>query len=144
MVDANGVFYRTEEQRMNAENPDYENQNLVSGIYSYIPNYEGMLFDGINAVNPSQQPGEYKATLKDIDVEVLEAYQYEKWTDFLQYQEEVGPWFPIYSVKNTWEPSSEAAVACQKIEELKREWLPKVIMSSPDKVDAVWDEYMNI
>lgn len=141
-VDENGKFYRSEEQRANAEDPDFENQNFINKYYSYIPGYEGLLEDGINAVRPDQQPEEFKATLKDIDKEILAAYGYEKWTDFLTYTEDIGPWYPIYTAKNTWEASSDAFIASQKMEEVKREWLPKVIMSKPGEVDSTWDQYM--
>lgn len=140
-VDENGVFYRTEEQRANAKNQDWVNQNLCN--YNYLPNYQGMLFDGINAVSPGEQPGEFEATLSDIDREVLKAYGYEKWTDFLNYSDDIGPWYPIYSAKNTWEASSEASIAAQKMEDVKRVWLPKVIMSSSSDVDKAWDDYMD-
>lgn len=144
-VGDDGIFYRTEEQRANAKDADWVNQNLASTIYSYLPNYSsGLLFDGKNAVNPAEQPNEFREDLSDYDKKVLDAYGYTKWTDFLDYSDDVGPWFPIYSAKNTWESSSEAAIAAQKMEEVKREWLPKVIMCSPDKVESTWEKYMDI
>lgn len=143
-VGEDGKFYRTEEQRANAENPDYINQNCVNKYYGYIPCYEGMLFDGINTVWPSQQPEEFQASLKDIDKEVLSAYGHNIWTDFLPYTEDIGPWYPIYTAKNTWEASSDAAIAAQKMEEVKREWLPKVIMSKEGEFDKTWNKYMDI
>lgn len=144
MVDEDGMFYRTEEQRENAKDADWVNQNLASTIYSYLPNYSsGLLFDGKNAVSPAEQPSEFREGLSEYDKKVLDAYGYTKWTDFLDYSEDVGPWFPIYSAKNTWESSSDAAIAAQKMEEVKREWLPKVIMASTDKVEDTWNEYMD-
>ena len=144
MVDEDGMYYRTEEQRENAKDSDWVNENLASTIYSYLPNYSsGLLFDGKNAVNPAEQPSEFREGLSEYDKKVLDAYGYTKWTDFLTYTDDVGPWFPIYSAKNTWESSSDAAIAFQKMEEVKREWLPKVIMASTDKVEDTWNKYMD-
>ena len=30
------------------------------------------------------------------------------------------------------------------MDEVKHEWLPKVIMSAPEEFDAVWEQYMDV
>ena len=71
MVDENGVFYRTEEQRSNIRNTDWVTQNMVSSAYAYFPHYEGLFDDGINAIDPNQQPGEYYDSLEPVEKELL-------------------------------------------------------------------------
>ena len=47
----------------NIRNTDWVTQNMVSSAYAYFPHYEGLFDDGINAIDPNQQPGEYYDSL---------------------------------------------------------------------------------
>lgn len=139
-VDENGKFYRTEEQRANAKDQDWVNANLCN--YSYLPNYKGMQADGINTISPGEQPEEFRATLTDTDKKILDAYGYETFSDFLNAPpEENEPWFPIYSYVNNLTADSPAGLASQKMDDIKKQWLPKVIMSGASNFDSIWDEY---
>ncbi|MET1168016.1 sugar ABC transporter substrate-binding protein, partial [Bacillus velezensis] len=79
------------------------------------------------------------ATLNDIDKKVLKAYGYTKFTDFLEPAEENEPWSPIYTYN--FEPNKPETIARQKMDDVKRKWLPKVIMTSPAEFDKAWEEY---
>ncbi len=140
-IDDSGKFYRTEEQRATWKDPDYYKVNRTP--YSYLPGFKGMLPDGINAVNPSQQPEEYLATLEDYDKEVLAAYGHEKWTDFVAAQDPLTPWFPIYTERNTWTAKDEAGIASQNMQEVKMQWLPKVISGGAENFTENWKAYTN-
>ena len=137
-VDDKGVFSRNEEQRANSKDPDWVLANTGSPLV-YFPHHEGMTADGKNALDPKEQPEEYLATLNDIDKKVLKAYGYTKFTDFLEPAEENEPWFPIYTYN--FEPNKPETIARQKMDDVKRKWLPKVIMTSPAEFDKAWDEY---
>lgn len=140
-VDDKGVFYRTEEQRNNAKDQNYVTNNFSD--YNYFPTYGGMMEDGINAVSPGEQPDEFYATLSDLDRKILDAYGYKKWTDFLTPVEENAPWYPIYSATNGWTASTPEGISKEKMTEVKQQWLPKVIMTSPDKFESAWNDYMD-
>ena len=141
-VDEDGVFYRTEEQRSNAKNTAWTNENFCD--YQYFPHFEGMLVDGINTVSPGEQPEEFYATLSEPDQKILDAYGYERFTDFLpEPAEELEPWFPIYSFTNLLSADSAAGIAKQKMDDIKRQWLPKVIITGTDKFEETWDKYVN-
>ena len=141
-VGENGVFYRTKEQRDNWDNDDYLKQN--SCTYEYFPTYEGMLPDGINTVLPREQPGEYYASLSAYDKKVLDAYGYQIWSDFLGEEREGDPWYPIYPSAEDWGMDTEYGKAKEDMKLLKKEWLPKLIMTSPDEFDAAWDHYVDM
>jgi len=143
LVDDKGVFYRNEEQRENFRNKDWQNANL--SMYKYFPQYSaGYYSDGVNTILSEQQEGEFNATLRDIDKKVLNAYGCKRWTDFLdESPEENDPWYPIYSACNAWSADQPEAMAMQKMDDIKKQWLPKVIMTSPDKFDAAWNEYQS-
>jgi len=142
-VDADGMYYRTDDQRKNAENPDWVTQNLANTMYSYFPAYIGTM-DGKNAIEPKDQYSEFELGLKDIDKRILDAYGYERWTDFLTPVEENAPWFPLYSATNSWTTDTAYGVAQQKMSDIKHQWLPKVIMTPAEEFEQVWAEYMKI
>ena len=63
-------------------------------------------------------------------------------TDFLpEPAEKNQPWFPIYSFASTLTADSEAGIAMQKMDEIKKKWLPTVIMTEPSKFEDTWNEY---
>lgn len=140
-VGEDGLFYRTEEQRANARDTDYALQNHYT--YNYFPTYIGTFEDG-NAISPAEQPAEFYDGLVSIDKEVLDAYGYEKWTDFLNPVpvEENGAWYPIYSATSGWASNSPEAIANEKMTEVKQQWLPRVIMGSVDDFEKNWTDYM--
>ena len=55
-VDDDGLFYRTEEQRMQAADTAYKHHTL---FIFYFPSYKGTSDDGINANWPDEQPDEF-------------------------------------------------------------------------------------
>lgn len=139
-VDENGVFYRTEEQRKQRENAEYLSMNAYS--YGYFPAYEGLLDDGINTVEPSDQPGEFYANLSDYDKKVLDAYGYHTWTEFLGPKTEGTPWYPLYSCKENWPADAECKKASENMDRIKRSWLPKLIMSPVEEYEENWNRYI--
>lgn len=139
-VDENGLFYRTDEQRQNRKNVDWVNKNLVTNAYSYLPQYGGVLPDGKNSVDPEQQPAEYYASLREYDQKFLDAYGYETYLDFLTISNETSDWYPLWSYVNSWSGDKDYVVAWRKMDDVKKEWLPKIIMS--DDYPAAWKEYM--
>ena len=139
-VDADGIFSRTQEQRDNNKIEEWRAKNVCN--YSYFPQYTGLLEDNKNAVLPGQQPKEFDDGLSDVDKKILDAYGYEKFTDFLpEPAEKNQPWFPIYSFASTLTADSEAGIAMQKMDEIKKKWLPTVIMTEPSKFEDTWNEY---
>jgi putative aldouronate transport system substrate-binding protein len=139
-VDDKGVFSRTEEQRTNAKNQDWVNANFCP--YAWFPNYRGMLADGINCASPGDQPDEFYSTLSKTDKNILDHYGYKKFTDFMNTPpEENTPWFPIYSYTNSLTADHPAGIAIAKMDDIKKQWLPKVIMTGTDKFDSAWKEY---
>ncbi len=140
-VDEKGIFYRTEEQRSNWSNGDYLKENVCS--YTYFPAYEGMLADGINTVLPAEQPGEYYQKLSEYDKKVLDAYGFQTWKEFLGEEIEGNPWFPLYSCVADWPVESDYGKARAKMEEVKRLWLPKIIMSPEEEFEENWSSYMS-
>lgn len=137
-VDENGLFYRTEEQRLKASDTAYKASHLCT--YSYFPQYAGTSRDGINAMQPQYQPTEFFDGLSDDVKKCFEAYGAETYVDMLGSSEAPGPWYPMYSYSNNMTTSTPGGMALTKMGEIKHEYLPKVVMA--EDFDAAWDEYM--
>ena len=137
-VDENGLFYRTEEQRLEASDTAYKASHLCT--YSYFPQYAGTSRDGINAMQPQYQPTEFFDGLSDDVKKCFEAYGAETYVDMLGTGVAPGPWYPMYSYSNNMTTSTPGGMALTKMGEIKHEYLPKVVMA--EDFDAAWDEYM--
>lgn len=141
MVDSNGEFYRTEQQRENSISDDWVLSNMCP--YSYLPKFEGLLDDGINATVYWEQTKEFYENLSESDREILDAYGYETFNDFIpKVEEKVSEWFPIYSFTDTLSIDTPAGIAKQKMSEIQRKYLPKIIMDSMERFEDNWNEYM--
>lgn len=138
-VDENGLFYRTDEQRMNWSDTSYQASHRC--MYSYMPQWGGTSDDGINANQPSEQPSEFQLNMAQPLKDCLAAYGADNYVDMIgSVVETNGAWFPMYSYSNNFTTETPGGVAWAKMGEVKHEYLPKVVMASD--FDAAWDEYM--
>lgn len=139
-VDENGVFYRTDEQWAQASDPAYQASHICS--YSYLPNYIGLLDDKINAARPTEQPSEFLKSVPQDVQECLQAYGCSTYVDMLGMNEKPGPWYPLYSFAKNITTATEGGVAYTKINEVKHEYLPKVVMA--DDFESGWEEFLGV
>lgn len=139
-VDEDGLYYRTEEQRMQWANKEYQASHRC--VYSYMPQYLGTSTDGKNAMQPDQQTSEFFSALAQPLVDCFEAYGVSTYVEMIgSVNKETGPWFPMYSYSSNMTTETPGGVAWTKMGEVKHEWLPKVVMSS--SFDSTWSEYMS-
>ncbi len=140
-VDENGLYYRTEEQRMQCSDTAYQASHLCQ--YSYFPQWSGTHDDGKNANKPEEQPSEFMNGMAKPLVDCFNAYGVTTYVDMIgSVVEDNGPWFPMYSYSNNFTTETPGGVAWAKMGEVKHEWLPKVIMA-PD-FEQGWKEYMEV
>lgn len=138
-VDEDGLYYRTEEQRMQCANTEYKASHLCN--YSYLPQYLGTSRDGKNAMQPTEQTSEFFASLAQPLVDCFNAYGVTTYVEMVgSVDKETGPWFPMYSYSSNMTTETPGGVAWTKMGEVKHEWLPKVVMS--DSFDSAWSDYM--
>lgn len=139
-VDDNGLYYRTEEQRLQASDTAYKASHLCT--YSYFPQWLGTSKDGINAMQPTYQTSEFQSSLAEPLVKCFDAYGVDNYVEMIgSVVKETGPWFPMYSVSNNFTTDTPGGVAWTKMGEVKHEWLPKVVMSAD--FDGIWSDYMS-
>lgn len=139
LVDENGLYYRTDDMRMQNADTGYKASHICD--YSYFPQWLGTSRDGINAMQPSEQTSEFFEGLAEPLVNCFTAYGAENYPDMIgSVVEENAPWFPMYSYSNAMTTDTEGGIAWTKMGEVKHEWLPKVVMA--EDFDAAWAEYM--
>lgn len=139
-VDEEGMFYRTEDQRMNASDTAYKASHLCD--YSYFPNWKGSSRDGKNAMWPEEQTSEFLDSLAEPVAKCFEAYGVSTYLEMIGSVDKVGEWFPMYSFSNTMTTETPGGVAWTKMGEVKHEWLPKVVMA--DDFEDGWSQYMEV
>ena len=139
-VDEEGMFYRTEDQRMNASDTAYKASHLCD--YSYFPNWKGTSRDGINAMWPEEQTKEFLDSLAEPVVKCFEAYGVNTYPEMIGSVDKTGEWFPMYSFSGTMTTETPGGVAWTKMGEVKHEWLPKVVMA--DDFEDGWNQYMEV
>ncbi len=139
LVDDDGLYYRTEEMRMQAADTAYQASHFCQ--YSYMPQWLGTSRDGKNAMQPTEQTSEFFSGLAEPLKNCFEAYGAENYPDMIgSIVEHNEPWFPMYSFSNAMTTETPGGVAWTKMGEVKHEWLPQVVMS--DDFEGTWEQYM--
>ncbi|MCQ2982427.1 MAG: hypothetical protein MJ178_06710 [Treponemataceae bacterium] len=140
LVDANGLFYRTEEMRVRCADTEYKASHMCD--YSYFPQWHGMSRDGINCMQPGEQPSEFQQNMAAPLKACFAAYGADNYPDMVGSVkgEELGPWFPMYSFSNNYTTATPGGIAWTKMGQVKHEWLPQVVMAKD--FEATWNAYM--
>jgi len=140
-VDDDGLYYRTDEQRMNWSNTTYQAEHRCQ--YSYFPQWNGTSRDGKNANKPDEQPSEFMLDMAQPLKDCFNAYGVTTYPEMIgSVVESNGAWFPMYSYSNNFTTETPGGVAWTKMGEVKHEWLPKVVMA--DDFEKCWGEYMDV
>ncbi|MBP5304832.1 MAG: extracellular solute-binding protein [Lachnospiraceae bacterium] len=138
-VDADGLYYRTQEQRERWADTSYKASHKCD--YSYFPQWGGTHRDGKNAMQPTEQPSEFMNGMAQPLIDCFNAYGVTTYPGMINsIVENNGPWFPMYSYSNNFTTETPGGLAWTLMGECKHEWLPKVVMA-PD-FEQGWNEYM--
>lgn len=139
MVDANGRFYRTQEQRDQSKDLVWRASNQLEALRDVLPKRNGTYSDG-NAYSPDDQPEEFFATLNKYDQDFLKAYNKKTWRDFLNQPPDNPIYYPCWNINLI--DGSEAQMANQQLTDASLQYLPQAIMADPSKFEEIWAEYM--
>lgn len=140
LVGDDGLFYRTDEMRKNADDATYKAANLCA--YSYLPQYCGMNLDGKNAWAPGEQPSEFINGMLPEVKECFEAYGVGTYVQLLNDTEPNAAWYPMWSYSNDMTTDTVGGEAWANMAAVKHEYLPQVVISK--NFDADWDNYMKV
>ena len=138
-VDENGMFYRTPQQRRNRSDDDWRAANRLDALLDLLPKRQGRLSCG-NAFLPSEQQGEFWATLSAFDRAFLTSYSKSNWQEFLNEIPENPSYHPVWWLDIG--TNIDAHDARRELTRLTEEWVPLLIMSDPTEFDELWEEYV--
>mgnify|MGYP001178153408 FL=1 len=141
-VDENGMFYRTEEQLALFRDPNWVRD--VFGRHYFLdlyPRLLGVAEDG-NSYVPDHQPSMIYSAATPAEKEVMDAYGVKSFTEFYNPPkpwEEV-PYYPIWTI--TIPTGSPAHIEGTRHSDLLKEYVPRLVMSSPEEFEDIWKDYV--
>jgi len=138
-VDANGLFYRTPEQRRNADEAAWRLSNRVEVLWDAIPKIQGSLPCG-NAYTPGNQPSEFYEGLSDYFRSFLASYNRNTWTQFANDPPSNPPYYPAWQAPIPGgTPAGEAAA---QIQDILPRLVPGLISAPEGQFDTRWDAFL--
>ncbi len=137
-VGPDGIFTQDEEQYKRWRDEDYARSHACQ--YDYMPYWQGMLPDGKNAYNSSNQANIYYAHLPEPVQKCFKAYGVETYNQMLNDPPaENPPWYPMWSFSNSVTDETDYGKIMKQIDAAKHKYLPLLVMSSD--FDKTWEEY---
>jgi len=135
--DANGVPYRTPEQRANWQNDNWQEQNRARLMEDIFPKIQGSFSDGYPSDLTHFYP-EREAILLPEDVELFKAYGVTSTNELMDKNPPPNaPWFPTWSLPVPPDGSS-AQIALERCRQTMRQRLPQVILAAPADFERMW------
>lgn len=138
LVDEEGMFYRTQDMRVEQYKKDWAYRNSAETLYNHLPKIEGRYSDG-NAATIGSQLREFQETLTDYDRTFLENYHMTCWGDFFQDPQQQPAYFPTWRFVPT--DGTKAEVGSSKASECNTDWLPRVITCRTENFEEMWRQY---
>lgn len=139
-IDENGKFYHTEEQlaawRDSATNAA-RGLNCLGFPFPRPTNTQSYS-DG-NVISPNDDPVNINKWNTDQDDRILAAYGVEKSIDLFNV-EKAEPWGYTWTINIP--ADHEAKIVSTQLDDLQFQYMSKAVLSSPDKFESVWAEYM--
>ena len=137
--DADGRMARPAEQRLLQQEARWSIDNLGTRLRNYFPKIQGRFSCG-NATLPGDQPEEYFANLRDFDRALFAQLGILTEAGFMGTARERPVYYPFWSM--TWPDGSASSLASQRIEDVNRDFLSRLVIAPPGEFDALWDEYI--
>jgi putative aldouronate transport system substrate-binding protein len=139
--DSKGVPYRTQAQRDNWNNQQWQEQNRLLLLGDVTPKIQGSFSDGYPADLGLYYP-ERVATLRPEDKEVYEAYGVTGTNELMDKNPPPNnPWFPTWSMPTPPE-GSPADIAIKRMEQTMKQRLPQMVLAPAADFDRLWDAYV--
>ncbi|MBP3964611.1 ABC transporter substrate-binding protein [Paenibacillus lignilyticus] len=139
-VDDKGRLYRTQEEIDKLKDNDYKRQVGIGYFEYYWPMYgQGSTFPDGNAVNPGRQPEVAQASFTAAEKDRLAKYGVQTYAEMFSAPDD-RPWYPAWSI--ALEQGTDAQIYTAKKPDVQRKYFAKIVLASPDKFDALWNEYV--
>jgi putative aldouronate transport system substrate-binding protein len=138
---AEGVPYRTEEQRANWNNQHWQEQNRALLLGDPFPKIQGSFSDGYPSDLSYFYP-EREATFLPEDIELFKAYDVISTNELMDKNPPPNsPWFPTWNLPSPPD-GSDAQIALTRCEQTMRQRLPQIILAAPADFERQWNAYV--
>ena len=135
------IPFRTDEQRKNWQNDQWQEQNRAKLMDDIFPKIQGSFSDGYPSDLSYYFP-ERQASLLPEDIELFRAYGVNSTNELMDKNPPPNnPWFPTWSMPPP-PPGSPAEMALKRCERTMRQRLPEIITTSPDNFEKLWTSYL--
>lgn len=138
MVDKDGKFYRTQQQRDNYNDVTWRSSNRLMALRDVLPKHNGSYDDG-NAYSSEDQPREFFDSLLPYDQNFLKSYNKQTWRQFMNQPKDNPSYYPCWNIAL----SDEVNQINQQLTDANVQYLPKIIMGSPDSFEKGWADYVD-
>jgi putative aldouronate transport system substrate-binding protein len=138
---AQKVPYRTEAQRANWQNDNWQEQNRARLMDDVFPKIQGSFSDGYPS-DLGQYFPEREATLLPEDIALFKAYGVNSSNELMDKAPPPNnPWFPTWSMPPPPDGSA-AQIALQRCEQTMKQRLPQMIRAAPAQFETLWNAYV--
>jgi putative aldouronate transport system substrate-binding protein len=135
------VPYRTEAQRTNWQNQQWQEDNLALLVRDFMPKIQGSFSDGFPTRLEQYLP-ERQASILPEDLELYQAYGVAGTNELMDKDPRPNnPWFPTWNMVNPPD-GSPAQIALQRCEQTMKRALPQMILAPTAQFDQLWDAYV--
>jgi putative aldouronate transport system substrate-binding protein len=139
---AQKIPYRTEEQRNNWRNQQWQEANRGLLLGDVTPKIQGSFSDGFPADLTLYFP-EREADLRPEDKQLYAAYGVTGTNELMDKNPPPNdPWFPTWSMP-TPPDGSPADIAIKRCEQTMKQRLPQIILAPPADFERLWTAYVN-
>ncbi|MDR3334163.1 MAG: hypothetical protein LBT13_04650 [Treponema sp.] len=140
MVDQNGRYYRTAQQRANRDDAVWRVQNLGEIFWDALPKHQGTYTDG-NAFTPGNQPEEWRQSLSQYDRDFLQKAGKQTWVDFMNDPPPNPVWYPMWTIAVP--DGSDAQLAHTEYLESLFQYYAQAVTARPANFESVWQTFLN-
>jgi len=135
------IPYRTEEQRANWNNDNWQEQNRARLMDDIFPKIQGSFSDGFPSDLSNYFP-ERQATILPEDIELFKAYGVNGTNELMDKNPPPNaPWFPTWNLPPPPD-GDKAQIALQRCEQTMRQRLPQIILAPPADFERLWTAYV--
>ena len=136
-----GIPFRTEEQRANWQNDNWQTLNRARLMDDIFPKIQGSFTDGYPSDLSFFFP-EREAILLPEDIELFKAYGVTSTNELMDKDPPPNsPWFPTWSLPPPPD-GSDAQIAITRCEQTMRQRLPQMILAPPADFERLWSAYI--
>ena len=141
-VDAEGFFYRTDEQIAQWQDQDWTRYTYGADYWTPFLRIDGgsTIWDGKNKMEPGNQPSIYLSSRRAPEQRLLDELGYGTRADAFEPPDlRRSTYFPAWTI--TIPPNSDEGIFGQRVDDIRRKYIPLLIMAEAGQYDAVWSEY---